>query len=357
MPNNTFLLYGASGYTGELIARLAVESGLRPILAGRDKSKFQTLAKELKLDVREFGLDQADAIDAAIRDVPVVMHCAGPFSRTYRPMVEACLRNRVHYLDITGEIEIFEALAARDTQAKEAEIMLMPGTGFDVVPSDCLAAHLKRRLPTATHLALAIKGMGRISQGTATTIVENIGRGGALRKDGRITLVPAAAKTRRVEFNDKSYTVTLFPWGDVATAFHSTGIPNIEVYFAVPASLRRMIKTSRYLKALLTSGPMQTFMKKRIKAGPAGPSEEERRNGSTIIWGEVTDAQGKRAVSRLHTGEGYDLTARTAVNILGKVLAGNFRAGFSTPSLAYGPDLIMEIDGVRREDDATAMDN
>jgi short subunit dehydrogenase-like uncharacterized protein len=351
MPDKTFLLYGASGYTGELIARLAVERGMKPILAGRDKSKFASLAAELSLESREFGLDQPDSIDDAIRDVQVVMHCAGPFSRTYRQMAEACLRTGVHYLDITGEIEIFEALAARNEQAKAGGVMLMPGTGFDVVPTDCLAAHLKQRLPTATHLALVIKSKGRISQGTATTMVENIGRGGALRQDGRITLVPAAAKTRVVEFNGKPNTVTLFPWGDVATAYHSTGIPNVEVYFAIPASMRRMIKSSRYIGGLLTTGPVQRFLKKRIKAGPAGPSEEERRTGKTTIWGEVTDASGGRAVSRLYTGEGYALTAQTAVKILEKVLAGNVRTGFSTPSLAYGPDLILEIEGVRREDE------
>jgi short subunit dehydrogenase-like uncharacterized protein len=350
MSDHSFLLYGASGYTGELIARLAVERGLRPILAGRDQSKFQRLADQLKCDTREFALDDPAAIDAALADVPAVMHCAGPFSRTYRQMAEACLRNRVHYLDITGEIEIFEALAKRDAEAKAAGIMLLPGAGFDVVPSDCLAAHLKRRLPTATYLALVIKSKGSISQGTATTMVENIGRGGALRQGGRITLVPAAAKTRTIEINGRPNTVTLFPWGDVATAYHSTGIPNIEVYFAIPGSMRRMMKATRYLKALLTSGPMQRFLKGRIKAGPAGPNEEERRTGTVIIWGEVTEANGKRAVSQLHTPEGYALTAQTTVKILEKVLAGNFRVGFSTPSLAYGPDLIMEIEGVRRED-------
>lgn len=351
MPDKTFLLYGASGYTGELIARRAVEHGLRPILAGRKKANFSALAGELKCETREFSLDDPAAIDAGLASVPVVMHCAGPFSRTFRPMSDACIRNGVHYLDITGEIEIFETLAARGEKAKAAGIMMMPGTGFDVVPSDCLAAHLKTRLPTATHLALAIKSKGRLSQGTATTMVENIGRGGAFRKDGQITLTKAAAKTRRVDYGGKHpSTVTMFPWGDVATAYHSTGIPNIEVYFAIPASLRRMMKATRYIGGLLATGPMQSFLKKRIKAGPAGPSEEERRTGKTIIWGEVTDASGGRAVSRLYTGEGYALTAATAVLILEKVLAGNFRPGFATPSMAYGPDLILEIEGVRRED-------
>ena len=130
----------------------------------------------------------------------MVLHCAGPFSRTARPMVEACLRNKKHYTDITGEIAVFEACAALDKKAQEAGIMLMPGVGFDVVPTDCLAKHLKGRLPTATRLSLAFYGVGRLSHGTQATMIMNIGKGGAIRRDGKITGVPAAWKTREIDF-------------------------------------------------------------------------------------------------------------------------------------------------------------
>jgi short subunit dehydrogenase-like uncharacterized protein len=199
MPSN-FLLYGANGYTGKLITRLAAERGLRPTLAGRDKNTIEPLATEHGLEHRVFALDDPAAIDAALREVSVVMHCAGPFSRTSRPMADACLRTKTHYLDITGEASVIESLAARDAEAKEAGVMLLPCVGFDVVPSDCLAAHLKRRLPEATHLALGIQGMGRVSRGTATTMIENINRGGLIRRDGKLTPVPAAWKTREIDF-------------------------------------------------------------------------------------------------------------------------------------------------------------
>jgi short subunit dehydrogenase-like uncharacterized protein len=347
-PN--FLLYGANGYTGKLIARLAAERGQRPVLAGRDKNSIERLAGEHGLEHRVFSLDDAAALDAALREVSVVLHCAGPFSRTSRPVADACLRTGRHYLDITGEASVIEALAARDKEAKAAGVMLLPCVGFDVVPSDCLAAHLKRRQPSATHLALGIQGMGRVSRGTATTMVENINRGGLVRRDGKLTPVPAAWKTREIDFGRGPVQATTIPWGDVASAYYSTGIPNIEVYAAIPAGVRRMMKLSRAFGWLLGTGAVQRFLKKRIKAQPPGPNDEERARGKSFVWGEVKDDAGARMVSRLRGPEGYTLTALAALRIVERVLAGKFSAGFQTPSGAYGADLIMEIEGVTRED-------
>jgi short subunit dehydrogenase-like uncharacterized protein len=348
--SSNFLLYGANGYTGKLIAQQACERGLRPIIAGRDRVTIERLARELNLEHRIFALDDRAAIDAALSEVAVVLHCAGPFSRTSKPMADACLRTKTHYLDITGEAAVIETLAARDKEAKTAGVMLLPCVGFDVVPTDCLAAHLKRRLPEAVKLALAIQGMGRISRGTATTMVENINRGGLIRRDGKLLGVPAAWKTREIDFGRGPIKATTIPWGDVATAFYSTGIPDIVVYAAIPASVRRMMKLSRPFGWLLGSATVQRFLKNRIKAQPPGPNDVERERGKSFVWGEVLDDSGRRAVSRLSGPEGYKLTALTSLAIVEHVLAGNFSTGFQTPSKAYGADLILEIEGVVRED-------
>lgn len=345
-----FLLYGANGYTGNLIAHLAKERGLSPILAGRDAVKIKKLAGESGFEHRAFALDDAAALDAALKEVAVVLHSAGPFSRTSKPMADACIRTGTHYLDITGEVTVFESLAQRDAEAKAAGVMLLPGTGFDVVPSDCLAAHLKKLLPSATKLTLAIQGLGRVSRGTATTMVENINRGGLVRREGVLTPVPAGWKTREVDFGRGSVKAITIPWGDVATAFYSTGIPNIEVYAAMPASMRLAMVASRPFAGLLGSKPAQKFLKKRIKAGPPGPNEEERARGKSFVWGEVEDDAGQRKVSRLQGPEGYTLTALTALAIVERVLSGEAPAGFQTPSRAYGADFILSIEGVQRED-------
>jgi short subunit dehydrogenase-like uncharacterized protein len=345
-----FVLYGTNGYTGRLVARRALERGLAPILAGRNAAEVGAMAAELGLPHRVFSLDDPAAVDAGLADAQAVLHCAGPFSRTSRPMAEACIRTGTHYLDITGEIAVFEALARRGPEAQAAGVMLLPGTGFDVVPTDCLAAHLKRRLPTATHLELAFRPGGGLSRGTAATAAENLARGGAVRRDGRIEPVPTAWKSRQVDFGSGPVTVTTIPWGDVSTAFHSTGIPNVRVYTRLPAGTRRMLALTRHLGWLVGSGPVQSLIHKRIRSGPPGPSDEQRLRGHSRIWGRAEDANGRHAVSRMRTPEGYTLTALTAVAIAERVLAGDVHPGFCTPSLAYGPDFILEIDGVTRED-------
>jgi len=345
---NTFLIYGANGYTGELITRMAAERGLKPILAGRNAIAVEELAKKHHLEYRVFSLDEKDRVDAALQEVDMVLHCAGPFSITSRPMVEACLRNKKHYTDITGEISVFETCAAMDKKAQEAGIMVMPGVGFDVVPSDCLARHLKDRLPTATHLSLAFYGMGRISHGTQATMTMNVGKGGAIRKDGRITPVPAAWKTREINFGEVTKIGTTIPWGDVSTAYYSTGIPNIEVFTVIPPKNLKMLRLSRYLGWLLATKPVQGYLQKQIPAG--GPSDAEREKGKALLWGEASDLNGNRVESRLQGPEGYTLTAIAALNIAQKILDGNFSAGYQTPAKAYGADLVLEIDGVARQD-------
>jgi len=243
----TFLIYGANGYTGELIARESAKRGLNPILGGRSQNKVEPLAKELGLTCRTFSLEDKKSLEYTLKEVDFVIHCAGPFSLTADLMVKACLRTKTHYLDITGEIAVFEAMAALDEKAKEAGIMIMSGVGFDVVPTDCLARHLKNRLPSATDLELAFYGLGRISHGTQSTMTMNIGKGGAIRKDGIMTSVPAAWKTQEIDFGDVQRTGVTIPWGDVSTAFYSTKIPNIKVFTVVPEKTLKMMKMSRYI--------------------------------------------------------------------------------------------------------------
>ena len=345
-----WLLYGANGYTGELIARRAVAEGERPVLAGRSAVSVGNLAAELGLDHRVFALDDAGAVDRGLAGMTAVLHCAGPFSRTAAPMAEACLRARLHYLDITGEIEVFEGMAARHEAARRAGVTLLPGVGFDVVPSDGLAAHLQRRLPSATHLALGFQGSGRLSRGTATTMVENLHRGGAVRRDGRIVPVPAAWKTRVIDFGAGPTAAITIPWGDVATAYHTTGIPNTEVYMAAPRTMRLVLKLARPLAPLLATGLVQARLKRRIQAGPPGPSPAHRARARSRLWGEARDAS-QVVVSRLETLEGYELTSRTALLAVQRVAAGGVATGFQTPGRAFGPDFILAVEPTSRRDD------
>lgn len=346
LKSMTFLLYGSYGYTGELILEEALNRGLNPILAGRDGAKVKAQADALGLDHRAFDLSDSAALEAALKEVPVVLHAAGPFSQTWKPMVEACLKTGTHYLDITGEIEVFEQIAKRDKAAKAAGVMLLPGTGFDVVPSDCLAAHLKSLLPDATHLRLAFQGLGKLSRGTRRTALESFGTGGAVREGGEIRQVPAAYRTRDINFGRGPVTAVTIPWGDVATAYHSTGISNIEVYMAMPPKAIWILKMSRYLGWLMQFQTVQRLMREWLESQPAGPNAEERQRGSSLLWGEAENAEGKTLKARLETPEGYTLTACSSVMIVQNVLAGNAPTGFQTPSSAYRKDFILEVEGV-----------
>jgi short subunit dehydrogenase-like uncharacterized protein len=347
-----FLLYGATGYTGELIARRAAAAGLRPTLAGRS-SAVAALASELGLPHRTVSLDDVRTLGEVVHRHPLVLNCAGPFVHTFRPLVESCLRQHAHYLDITGEIEVFERLALRDPDARRAGIMLLPGVGFDVVPSDCLAAHVASHLPDGTHLEIAVQGIGRASRGTTRTMLEHMGRGsgGAVRRGGKIVSIPPGSRTREVDFGRGPVRVTSMPWGDVSTAWHSTRIPDIDVYMALPESTQRALRWSGALMPLVRTAPVRGVLDALVRRGPAGPSAEERARGESRFWAEVRDERtGERASARLVGPEGYELTVRTAMECVRRVLAGEARAGFQTPSSAFGADFVLGVEGVRRED-------
>ncbi|RMG27309.1 MAG: hypothetical protein D6730_07465 [Bacteroidetes bacterium] len=347
----TFLLYGANGYTGQLIAEMAGDFGLKPVLAGRSAEKIRPLAERLGCDCTLFSLDDQQAMDQALQQVPVVLHAAGPYKFTARPMMEACLRTGTHYLDSTGEIEVFELGHSLDEAASRADIMLMPGTGFDVVPTDCMALYLKKKLPDATHLRLAFTSLGGgVSHGTATTMAENLGQGGAVRKDGKIVPVPLGHRAFWVPFGDTRRFVMAIPWGDVSTAYYSTGIPNIETYMGISPKAYRYARMQKYFNWLLKTRLVRNMLKKRIDKRPPGPSPEERAYARSLVWGQVSNAKGDKREAWMETPEGYTLTAITSLLITRKVLNGQAPAGFQTPAKAYGEDLILEVEGVKRHD-------
>ncbi|MFA0962912.1 trans-acting enoyl reductase family protein [Roseivirga sp. BDSF3-8] len=348
---NDFLIYGAYGFTGKLIARKAHEKGLAPLLAGRDEEKTKEIATELGLPWRAFSLGDSQSLDEALKGKKAVIHAAGPYSATAKPMVEACLRNGVHYLDITGELEVFEYLATLDSQAKEKGIALVPGTGFDVVPTDCLAAHLKEQLPDAHLLELAFKGGSNMSRGTALTMLENIHKGGAVRRDGAITKVPGAWRTREIPYRkDKSSLSVSIPWGDVSTAYHSTGIPNIIVYTATSPKSLKMMRLMRHIGWLLKGGPLKSVAEKQIRKKVKGPDDEARKNNRCYVWGEVKNHDGEVKQAVLETPEAYRLTAESALLAAQKIMQSKDKSGFMTPSMAFGKDYVLEIEGAERKD-------
>ena len=338
-----WMIYGANGYTGRLIAEEAARRGLKPLLAGRDPHAIRSLAAELDCPSRVFQLDDVGAISTHLADLKAVLHCAGPFSATARPMIDACLKAGTHYLDITGEIPVIEAAAARHQRAVEAGVTLIPAVGFDVVPSDCLAAMLARRLPQATHLTLAFTGTGTVSPGTARTMLEGLPHGGRVRVDGRITKVPTAWKSMEIPFREGTRSAVTIPWGDVASAWHSTGIGNIEVYMAMSPGQIRSLRLLRPLLSALRLPLTQSLARRGLRRFIVGPSAGKGATSRGSFWGRVVDAQGNSLEATLQTPPAYRLTALTALASLEKVLSGEAPRGFSTPSKAFGAEFILSI--------------
>ncbi len=345
---NQFLLYGANGYTGKLIAKLAASYQLQPILAGRTESLIQQLAEELNLPYRIIDLDDRESLEKALSEVKLVLHAAGPYVYTAKQMIEACLKTGVHYTDINGDISVFEMLKKYDAVAKEKNIMVMPGVGFDVVPTDCIALQLKNKMPNATHLKLAFASVGGgLSHGTAITMAGKIGEGGAVRLNGKIVGSPLGHKGMWVNFGDKSLFVMSIPWGDVSTAYTTTCIPNIEAYTGIAPKVYRMLKFQWAFNWLLRTNFVRNFIKKKIKSRPPGPSNEQRKKSSSLVWGEVSNAEGKIITTAISCLDGYTLTAHSSLLITKKILEGNLKLGYQTPAGCYGENLIMEVQGTK----------
>ena len=344
MSENQFLLYGANGYTGQLIAKLASTYNLQPILAGRTEANIKPLADELQLPYRIVDLDNAAQLQSALSEVKLVLHAAGPYVYTAKQMIDACLQTGVHYIDINGDISVFEMLKKYDAAAKEKNIMVMPGVGFDVVPTDCIALQLKNKMPDATHLKLAFASIGGgLSHGTAITMAGKIGEGGAVRENGKIVRKPLGQKGIWVNFGDKKLFVMSIPWGDISTAFTTTGIPNIETYTGITPKIYRMLKFQWAFNWLLRTEFVRNIIRKKIKAKPAGPSDEQRQKSSSLVWGEVRNASGKTITACISCLDGYTLTAQSSLLISKKVLEGNYKTGYQTPAGCYGENLIMEV--------------
>jgi short subunit dehydrogenase-like uncharacterized protein len=336
---SNWMIYGANGYTGELIAREAVRRGLRPILAGRKAERIESLARELGCESRVFDLDRPE-----LSGVSLVLHCAGPFIHTSKPMVKACLAAGAHYLDITGEIGVFESIMRRDAEAKEKGVTLLPGVGFDVVPTDCLAAMLHAEMPDATELWLAFSMRnGGVSRGTLKTMIEGAGLGGAIRRNGKIEVVPQLFDVRSIPFASGPRVAMTIPWGDVSTAFHTTGIPNIRVYSSQsPRAIRRM-RLLRPFLPLLRIGVLRRLAQ-RYAERTAGPSAETRATARIELWGRIVNASGKELTKTMSVAEGYQFTVLSSLEAVNRVLAAP-KPGAFTPAKFFGPGFVKTIPG------------
>jgi len=348
MADHRWMIYGAYGYTGRLVAMEAVRRGQRPLLAGRSAEKLAPLAERLGLDWIAVDLADQAALQKAIGRVELVYHAAGPFVRTSAPMIDACLATGAHYLDLTGEIPVFQATFARDEAARRAGVALISGVGFDVVPSDCLAVYVAAQVPGALQLDIAMTYLTRPSAGTARSMLELLPQGGWVRRAGRLLPWPLGAGATRVHFPIGDRTVLPVPLADLETAYRSTGIPSITTYLALSSLARPLASLVAPLAGrLLSIGALRNGAGWLIDRTMRGPDVGMRARERTYVWARACHPQGASAECWLITPEPYQFTALVALNCVERVL--NDRpSGALTPAQAFGADFVLGVPGVLR---------
>jgi short subunit dehydrogenase-like uncharacterized protein len=348
-----WMIYGATGYTGRLVVEEAVRQGLAPVLAGRDARRLDALARPLGLEARAATLDDPGGLARALDGIRVVLNAAGPFAATALPLALACCATGAHYLDLTGEIPVFAALHRLDGAARARGVLLLPGAGFILVPSDCLVAHTARRLPGARWLRLGISRSSLVSRGSARTMIELIGLigdGAWICRDGRLDTLPWSRAERQIDYGYGPRPALVVSWADVYTAHGTTGIPNVETCLEVGPWEQWSFQTSRRFSWLLRTPPWQAALRAQADLLPEGPPAAERARDRRVLVAVAGDGAGRTVVSRLTTPEAYTFTAVAALGCVARVLGGEVRSGFQTPARVFGADFVLGFPGVVRED-------
>jgi short subunit dehydrogenase-like uncharacterized protein len=346
----SWMIYGAYGYTGELVAEEAVRRGHRPLLAGRSAEKLIPLSERLGLDWVAPKLDDARALNEALRKVDLVFHAAGPFAFTSNPMIRACLATGTNYVDITGELPVFRNTFTYDQAAIERGIALISGVGFDVVPTDCLAEYVANQVPEATDLEIAVAALDQASPGTTKTMLEMLPQGVWRRRAGKLVPCGWAKDVKKVRFLHGERVTIPIPWGDLETAYQTTGIPNITTYLAFPPRSIRLLRwTAPLSQRILKLKPIRRVLQRLVDRIVRGPDAKVRQTARSYVWARAADKNGNEAQAWLETVEGYQFTIIGGVRCVERVLQER-PVGALTPALAFGADFVLEIEGTRRLD-------
>jgi short subunit dehydrogenase-like uncharacterized protein len=343
------LIYGATGYTGRLIARRLRRLRCHIVVAGRTPDRVQALSAELGVAGRAVAIDEAEALDQALDDVDVLINAASPFASTAPALIESCLRTKTHYLDITGELPVFQNAFGYDASARKRGIMIMPGAGLGIVASDCLAAHVAELVPNAKYLRIALLRPNSFSRGTFRSALGLANSRVSIRRNGRLISLPVGRLQRAFDFGDGERESVAVSWADIFTAYHSTGIRNIETYFEADFAARALYQLGAGVADAMQLKPVKTLIDAIASAWPEGPPDVRRQTEQCVIVAEAEDSWRQRRCVRLTTPDGYSFTAEAATLIAQRILRGDFASGFQSPARVYGADLVLDFRGTHRE--------
>jgi short subunit dehydrogenase-like uncharacterized protein len=349
--NGSWMLYGATGYSGTLIAEEAVRRGHSPILAGRNAEKLRVLAERLELEWVVFSFDDAGALFKAAKSVDLMLHAAGPFAETCAPMMDACLAGKTHYMDISNEISVLQAAQARHRLAEENGVSIIPGVGFGTVASSCLVRYVCEQIAEPVSLEIVISPyVAQSSAGAAKSTLETIAHGGYVRRNGALMGIPFGSGAKRIRIGNGERNVLPVPSGDLEAAYLATGIADITVYMTTPLNpmLARLVLPRA--QKLLSWDALRQQLARWLDGRPASSvAKLVDANRRSWLWVQATDRHGNKAEAWLETGEGYNFTASASIRAVEWVLC-HHPVGVNVPAAAFGADFVLQMDKVRRHD-------
>lgn len=343
-------VYGASGFTGGLIARELRERGAEPILAGRDRTKLERLAGELGgLPVAVAALDDPAALRALLEPCVAVVACAGPFTLHGEPLLAAAAETGTHYLDTTGEqpfIELaFERYGAR---AERSGAALVSGMGFDFVPGDMIAALTAKGMGPLEEIAIAyhVEGFSP-THGTALSALEIMRGGDVVWRDGAWRAAPRGAGGGRFRFPDPvgERPVLRYPAGEQITVPRHVETASVRTLLSgmvVPPRLTPAIAAATPLLKLAMRTPLRAATAALVRRLPAAPSERARKAARFLV---ACEARGGGRVRRgsVHGVDVYGFTAASLAH--GATICaepGYDRAGALAPAQAFEPAAFLD---------------
>jgi short subunit dehydrogenase-like uncharacterized protein len=384
--SHTVLLYGATGYSGRLIAAEAADVGMnaggrsdcRMVLAGRNGREVSTLAARHGMDHRVFRIEDREELVRGLDGIDVVINAAGPFALTADHLVRGALAAGAHYVDINGEPEVFMALDDIGRSAIHRDRAIVSSAGYNAAASDLLLSvalqHLRRSAGTKkrielTAVRLAFSDVTTLSRGSLETLWRSLREqvriirladvkdlDGQPQKTHVIWHEPIGRLERTFDFRDEhrpreQEERIVHTGAGVASAANLVDTltarltverggflaRRIESYVQV-GTIGRLAYQLAPLLAPLAAVPLaRDVARLQLAVLPVGPTEQERAAEPRLIVLEIEDPFQTRVVHwAWHTPNPYDFTARVAVEVAAKV-AGTSMRGWLTPSEVLEP--------------------
>ncbi|HTQ03393.1 MAG TPA: saccharopine dehydrogenase NADP-binding domain-containing protein [Polyangiaceae bacterium] len=368
------LIYGATGYTGRLLAAEAARRRLPVVLGARRRDRLESLAEELDLPCRVLGLETPlarkrrldedakrpipgpgapvqpaarpakqpgpnDALHGALTDVAVVLNAAGPFAETAMPLARACVKTNTHYVDISGEYDVFRELNELHVHAKERGTSIVPGAGLTVLASDCLirdaVARARERGMLEPHtVRVALSRVPAVSRGSVRTMLDGVRDGVRVLRNGKDEFHPMGTLVRSFTFGAEqafalgearvctamSLADTLTAGATACRAFQGRwaeqqGVPNVEAYLEASSLERMAYELGGEFALALRSQPLKLVVDRVLAMWPEGPGAEERDEARQQVVVEIEDRYRRGVVARLSTQNSYDFTVQKALEL------------------------------------------